>query len=220
MAVQKFVKYFRVSTKKQGTSGLGLEAQEEYISTYLERLDSDYEIVDSFTDIESGKNSERQGLTEAIQLAKDTNAILLVAKLDRLSRSVAFIANLMEDKKLKFKVATMPNASEFELNIYAALAQQERLFISERTKAALAAAKRRGQKLGGRRANAEARHEAVREQADKMAKKVYGVIKSFRDNGKPYHEIASHLNNLNVPTAKGGKWYDSTVRRYDLRMQG
>lgn len=219
MAVQKFVKYFRVSTKKQGRSGLGLEAQEEYISIYLERLDSDYEIVDSFTDIESGKNSERQGLTEAIQLAKETNAVLLVAKLDRLTRSVAFIANLMEDKKLTFRVATMPNASEFELHIYAALGQQERLFISERTKAALAAAKRRGQKLGGRRANAEARHQAVREQADRMAEKVYDVIKSFRDNGKPYHEIASHLNKLNVPTAKGGKWYDSTVRRYDLRMQ-
>ena len=117
MAVQKFIKYFRVSTKKQGRSGLGLEAQEEYISAYLERLDSDYEIVDSFTDIESGKNSERQGLTEAIQLAKETNAVLLVAKLDRLTRSVAFIANLMEDKKLTFRVATMPNASEFELHI-------------------------------------------------------------------------------------------------------
>ena len=79
-------------------------------------------------------------------------------------------------------------------------------------------AKARGVKLGGRRANAEARHEAVRQKADDNARRVYDVIKSFRDTGTPYIKIATHLNNLKVPTATGGKWYDSTVRRYNLRM--
>ena len=100
----------------------------------------------------------------------------------------------------------------------AALAQQERKFISERVTASLAAAKARGVKLGGRRPNAEARHQAVRQKADDNARRVYDVIKSFRDTGTPYRKIATHLNNLKVPTANGGKWYDSTVRRYNLRM--
>ena len=217
MAVQKFVTLTRVSTKKQGRSGLGLEAQENYINAYLENLHGEYEVIGQFTDIESGKNSNRTGLNEAIELAKDTGAILLVAKLDRLSRSVKFIAELIEDKSIKFRVASMPDADEFQLHIYAALAQQERKFISERVTASLAAAKARGVKLGGRRPNAEARHQAVRQKADDNARRVYDVIKSFRDTGTPYSKIATHLNNLKVPTATGGKWYDSTVRRYNLR---
>ena len=143
--MQKIVKYFRVSTSRQAASGLGLEAQERDVQLYLqEHADVDHEIVGTFTDVESGRKADRPELINAIELCKATGAILLCAKLDRLSRSVAFIATLMEEKRLEFKVASMPSADKFQLHIYAALAQQEREFISKRTKAALAAAKARG----------------------------------------------------------------------------
>ena len=216
--MQRFVKYVRVSTSGQGRSGLGLEAQETYIQQYLGKLDEDYEVIDSFKDVESGKNADRLELQKALQLVEENKATLLVAKLDRLSRSVAFIANLMENKKVRFRVATMPDADEFQLHIYAALAQQERKFISERTKAALAQAKARGKKLGGARPEAETRHEVVRAMANQNALRVSKLITDNRKAGKTYKYIADHLNELSVPTARGAKWYDTTVRRYDLRI--
>ena len=216
--MQRFVKYVRVSTSKQGRSGLGLEAQETYIHQYLDKLDEDYEVIDSFKDVESGKNADRLELQKALQFAEENKATLLVAKLDRLSRSVAFIANLMENKKVRFRVATMPDADEFQLHIYAALTQQERKFISERTKAALAQAKARGKKLGGARPEAETRHEVVRAMANQNALRVSKLITDNRKAGKTYKYIADHLNELSVPTARGAKWYDTTVRRYDLRI--
>ena len=216
--MQRFVKYVRVSTSGQGRSGLGLEAQETYIQQYLGKLDEDYEVIDSFKDVESGKNADRLELQKALQLVEENKATLLVAKLDRLSRSVAFIANLMENKKVRFRVATMPDADEFQLHIYAALAQQERKFISERTKAALAQAKARGKKLGGARPEAETRHEVVRAMANQNALRVSKFITDNRKAGKTYKYIADHLNELSVPTARGAKWYDTTVRRYDLRL--
>ena len=149
-----------------------------------------------------------------------TEATLLTAKLDRLSRSVAFIATLMEDKKLNFTVATMPHADKFQLHIYAALAQQEREFISTRTKAALREAKARGVKLGGARPNSQRRHDAVNAQADQNAQRVSRLIKDHRSAGKSYRYIAEQLNKLDVPTAKGGSWFASTVRNYDLRALG
>ena len=108
-------------------------------------------------------------MNKALELAKANDAILIVAKLDRLSSSMTFIVNLMEDKKLKFRVATMPKADEFQLHIYAALAQQERKFISEQTKAALQQAKARGIKLGGARLQQQARHDAVKAEANQNA---------------------------------------------------
>ncbi len=216
--MQRFVKYVRVITSKQGRSGLGLEAQETYIQQYLVKLNEDYEVIDSFQDVESGKNGDRPELQKALKLVEESKATLLVAKLDRLSRSVAFIANLMENKKVRFRVATMADADEFRLHIYAALAQQERKFISERTKAALARAKARGVKLGGARSEAETRHEAVRAMANQNALRVSKFITDYRKAGKTYKYIADHLNELSVPTARGAKWYDTTVRRYDLRL--
>ena len=160
--LKQFVIYTRVSTKRQGDSGLGLEAQERDIALYLDNYaDEPNEIIGKFCDVESGTKADRLELNNAIEQAKQTGATLLVAKLDRLSRSVAFIATLMEDKKLRLTVATMPHADKFQLHIYAALAQQEREFISTRTKAALAAAKARGVKHGGARPNNQVRHDAV-----------------------------------------------------------
>ena len=217
--MKQFVIYTRVSTKRQGDSGLGLEAQERDINLYLENYaEEPYKVIGRFCDVESGTRADRPQLQEAIDLAKQTGAILLTAKLDRLSRSVAFIATLMEDKKLNFTVATMPHADKFQLHIYAALAQQEREFISTRTKAALQEAKARGVKLGGARPNSQARHDAVKALADQTALKVSKLIKDHRLSGRSYRYIAEQLNNLDVATAKGGRWFASTVRNYDLRL--
>ncbi len=218
MIMKQFVVYTRVSTKRQGDSGLGLEAQERDIAIFFESYaEQPYEVLDRFCDVESGLKADRPQLAAAIALAKRTGATLLVARLDRLSRSVAFIATLMEDKKLDFRVATMPTACKFNLHIYAALAEQEREFISKRTKAALQAAKARGVKLGGARPEAEARHAAVKATADGNAASVSKAIKSHRSAGATYREIAEHLNQLKVTTARGGAWYAATVRNYDLR---
>ena len=214
----RFVIYTRVSTASQGRSGLGLEAQVAYLEQYLSNLNEEYVVLKRFQDIESGKNSARPELQKALLLAEKEKTTLLVAKLDRLSRSVAFIAKLMEDKKVRFRVATMPDADEFQLHIYATLAQQERKFISERTKEALAQAKARGVKLGGARPEAETRHEAVRAMAKQNALRVSKFIIDSRKAGRTYKHIADHLNELSVPTARGAKWYDTTVRRYDLRL--
>ena len=217
--MKQFITYTRVSTKRQGDSGLGLEAQERDIKQYLENNATvPHEVIGSFFDVESGSKADRPELNKAIEQVKRTGATLLVAKLDRLSRSVAFIATLMEDKQLEFTVATMPSADKFQLHIYAALAQQEREFISTRTKAALAEAKARGVKLGGNRPNNQARHKAVKAMADQNALVVSQIIKDHRQAGKTYRYIAQQMNDLNISTAKNGKWYASTVRNYDLRI--
>lgn len=218
--MKKFVVYTRVSTRKQGDSGLGLEAQERDIRLYLENyVQEPYEVVAKYSDIESGSRSSRPQLARAIDLAKQVKATLLVAKLDRLSRSVAHLAKLIEDKRFDFAVASMPHADKFQLHIYAALAEQERDFISIRTKAALAEVKARGVKLGGARPEAEVRHAAVRAKADYNAERVKDVICNSRSGGMTYAQIADQLNRLGVSTATGaGKWHDTTVRRYALRL--
>ena len=218
--MRKFIVYTRVSTRKQGDSGLGLDAQERDINLYMENyVQEPFEVVAKYSDIESGSRSDRPQLQEAIDVAKQLKGTLLVAKLDRLSRSVAYLAKLMEDKGLDFAVASMPHADKFQLHIYAALAEQERDFISKRTKAALAEAKARGVRLGGMRVEAEARHAAVRAKADYNADRVKDVIVNSRVAGMTYAQIAGQLNRLGAPTATGsGKWHDTTVRRYALRL--
>jgi DNA invertase Pin-like site-specific DNA recombinase len=208
--MKKFVIYTRVSTAEQGKSGLGLAAQlrdiEIYLTSYAE---IPYEIAGSFAEVESGGNSARPELLKAIALAKQTGAELLVAKLDRLSRKVAYLAQLMDDKKLQIRVASMPNADKFQLHIYAALAEQERDFISSRTKAALAAAKARGVKLGGDRAGALAKANKVRgAAADAEAFKVMGVVGPMRAGGQTLQEIADELSRIT-----GGNWSPMKVSR-------
>jgi DNA invertase Pin-like site-specific DNA recombinase len=217
--VKQFVIYTRVSTKSQGDSGLGLEAQERDIRLYLDNYaEEHHEIIGSFCDVESGTKADRLQLQEALELVRQNKATLLVSKLDRLSRKVSFIATLMDDKKIDFKVASMPTADKVMLHIYAVLSEAERDFISTRTKAALQEAKARGVKLGGNRPNNQARHDAVKVMADQMALKVYQLIRDNRKTGRSYRVIADQLNSLKVATAKGGKWYASTVRNYDKRL--
>lgn len=210
--MQRYVIYRRVSTKEQGKSGLGLDAQQRDIDLFLSNYaDVPYEATESFTDVLSGASDDRPELTKAIAMAKATGAELLVSKLDRLSRKVSFIANLMDDKGLTLRVASMPTADPFQLHIYAALAEQERRFISLRTKAALLEAKARGVQLGGLRDKTNQRNIAAREQAHRRAERVREIIVPMRENKATLREIASALNSAGVKTARGGKWFASSV---------
>ena len=218
--MQKFVIYRRVSTKGQGDSGLGLEAQDRDIDLFLTSYaEVPFEVLGTFTDIKSGSNkADRPELAKALEMARKEGATLLVAKLDRLSRNVAFIAALLDDRKVNVRVASMPHADKFQLHIYAALAEQEREFISLRTKAALAQAKARGQKLGGLRDSTAARNAAMRTQADDHAGKVASHITARRAAGATYAQIADDLNSMKVPTARGGQWHPTTVRNAEQRL--
>lgn len=216
----QYVIYRRVSTKEQGRSGLGLEAQDRDIALFLERFSPEpYEVLGTYTDVLSGADYDRPELSDALAVARSTGATLLVSKLDRLSRKVSVVAALMEDKRVAFRVAQMPNADNFQLHIYAALAEQEREFISARTKAALKEAKARGVKLGGLRDKTMKRNAAIQENARARAEKVAGIVRPLREAGKPLREIAEHLNRAGVQTARGGLWQASQVKRVLDRLE-
>lgn len=211
--------YKRVSTKEQGRSGLGLEAQARDIRIFLEAYSEEpFEVLCELVEVQTGTMDDRPKLIEALGIARESGAELLVAKLDRLSRKVSFIATLMDDPKVNIRVASMPNADKFQLHIYAALAEQEREFISIRTKAALAEAKARGTKLGGLRDKTGKRNAAIQTQALVRAKRVAGTVQPLRQQGKTLREIAKALNSSGVPTARGGKWQASQVQRVLTRL--
>lgn len=211
--MRRYVIYTRVSTAEQGKSGLGLEAQRRDIDIFLNTFSEvPWEIAGEFCDILSGKDDNRPELAKALDLAKRAKAELLVSKLDRLSRDVEFIAGTM--KRATIRVATMPNADPFQMHIYAALAEKERKFISERTKAALAAARERNVKLGGYRAGSlDKRVAALKQTADEDAQRVIGVVRPMRDAGKTLREIAEELQKLGIRTPRGGTWTAMQVKR-------
>lgn len=221
----RVVAYYRVSTESQGRSGLGLQAQQDAISSLCRQRG--WDIVAEFTEVESGKRNDRPQLTIALKRAKVTGARLVIAKLDRLSRNVAFLASLQESGA-KFTAADMPEADEFTVHILAAVAQRERKLISERTKAALAAAKSRGVKLGNpngaapiRRANkgTTAALEAVRQRAADRASEFAEIIADVRAGGAgSLTAIAKELNVRGILTARGGNWHASTVRNLVNRI--
>jgi DNA invertase Pin-like site-specific DNA recombinase len=202
----KFVAYFRVSTDRQGKSGLGLEAQRETVMNYLNG--GRWTLVGEFTEVESGKRADRPELERALAACKRQKAKLVIAKLDRLSRNLAFIATLM-DSGVEFVAVDNPHANKLTVHILAAVAQHEREMISERTKAALAAAKRRGQRLGNPNL-AEAQHlahAALRANRRRFAANVRPIIEEIMRAGVTSHNaIAVKLNERNVKTARGGTW--------------
>lgn len=211
----QYVTYTRVSTAEQGKSGLGLEAQARDIENFLAGQGG--EVIAAFCDIGSGADDDRPEFKKALKLIKKTAAMLLVSKLDRLSRDVAMISNLM--KRLDFRVATMPSADTFQLHIYAALAQQERKMISQRTKAALAAAKERGVKLGGRREGALEKSLEVRSaKANASAERLIITIGPLRDAGMTLTDIAARLTLMGLSTPRGGDWTPTAVSRVIARM--
>ena len=214
----KIVSYLRVSTTKQGQSGLGLEAQRSAIERYAVSKQS--KVLETYTEIESGKHDQRIELSKALHHAKVTGATLVIAKLDRLSRDVEFLYRMM-NSGVKFICADMPDANEMTVGIMAVVAQQEREAISKRTKEALQAAKGRGQVLGNpngaealRRANKgnSASLEAIKNKANKHATHLKSVIDSLASEGiVSLGAIASELNNRDMVTPRGGAWHKSSV---------
>ncbi len=232
MANGKFVSYLRVSTTKQGRSGLGLEAQREAVRKYLDG--GKWKLIAEFVEVESGKDDDRPKLKEALHRAKVTGATLIIAKLDRLSRNVAFIANLQESGT-KFVCCDLPDATELTIHLFAAIAQHERKLISERTKNAMAAAKnnptwRRKHPNGfGNPNGARALHgvgndaavEALKAKADEHASDIMQSIEDIRAEGATtLREIADELNAREIKTARGGQWYACTVRNVLNRVKG
>jgi DNA invertase Pin-like site-specific DNA recombinase len=213
----KFVSYLRVSTQQQGASGLGLEAQRAAV---LQHVNGHGTLVKEYLEIESGKRSDnRPQLQAALAHAKATGAVLIVAKLDRLARNVAFISSLME-AGCDFVACDMPMANRLTVHILAAVAEHEREAISQRTRAALQAAKARGVKLGnpnGARAlrglgNAAA-VDATRKAADRHRDQIMPIIAALRSEGVvTLLGIANALNERGILTARGGKWYARTVK--------
>lgn len=216
-----FVTYLRVSTDRQGRSGLGLEAQRTAVLDYVTGKG---QIAAEYVEIESGKKNERPQLARAMAEAKRTGAVLLIAKLDRLARNVAFIANLLESG-VEIAAADMPEANRFLLHVMAAVAEHEAQAISDRTRAALAAAKARGVALGWSRAERwdeqrqAARKGAARnaQKADRHAANVLPIIRQIAADGASLRQIADELNTRGIKTARGGLWYAGTVRNVMAR---
>ena len=211
-----YIAYYRVSTNKQGRSGLGLDAQRGAVARYLNQVDG--HLVEQYTEIESGKQyTNRPELDAALQECRRCRATLLIATLDRLARNVHFISGLMETR-VPFVAVDMPNASPFELHIRAAMAEEERRRISKRTKDALAAAKARGVKLGN--PELDRINDKRISRADEFAASMAPIIAKLEAEGYTGVEsLRDELNHRDVPTARGGSWHVPTVHRLLKRIE-
>jgi DNA invertase Pin-like site-specific DNA recombinase len=210
---EKYITYFRVSTERQGISGLGLEAQKSAVEIFIARAGG--EVLAEYVEFESGRKSNRPELAAAIAKAKKLGAILLIAKLDRLARRVHFISGLMETG-VQFRAADMPNADRFMLHVYAAMAEEEARRIGERTKAALQAAKSRGVTLG---TSCKALAAVNKKNAVAHAEKYGPLIAQLKDAGETIRGIAARPNSDKVPSYLGGHWHPTVVQRVWMRYQ-
>lgn len=240
----RYVVYYRVSDAKQGRSGLGLEAQEAMFATFL--CVHPGEVVGEYTEVETGKSLQksrrRPELREAMDHAQVAKATLVIAKLDRLARNVAFISALMESG-LPFKCCDMPEADKFTIHILAALAQREGEMISERTSAALQALKKRGVKLGsarpghweGRTKSGEsmaekrelglkkarkASQEVAQEEMSRQYEPLVPWIREMRESGMTLQLIVDQLNAKGCQTRRNKPWNMGILRRVILRFLG
>lgn len=215
----KIVAYHRVSTARQGRSGLGLEAQRKAIEEFAHAQEA--EVIASYTEVESGKRNDRPELAKALHRAEVTGAKLVIAKLDRLSRNAAFLYQL-KDAGVDFIAADMPEVNTLTLGVMIAVAQHEREVISERTKKALAAAKARNVRLGNPNGAAALRRagkgntdavKAIKSGADEYAQRLAQVLDDIKANGHTsLSAIASELNRQHIRTRRGGKWWPATVK--------
>lgn len=214
----QFVVYYRVSTQRQGRSGLGLEAQKEAVENYLNG--GNWELIGEFTEVETGKGSnaleKRPVLKEAIEFTKQSKAKLIIAKLDRLARNVHFVSGLMESK-VPFVCADMSEANELTLHIMAAMAQYESRRISERTREALQAAKRRGIKLG----KTENLSKGNKDRAGKAAEFAQGLkptLQALRQQGLSQRAMVDHLNKTGIRSFSGKEWQLVVLQRVLKRL--
>ncbi|TXH19113.1 MAG: recombinase family protein [Hyphomicrobiaceae bacterium] len=197
-----FIAYYRVSTDRQGVSGLGLEAQRMAVASFIADKG---QVIGDFTEVESGGKNKRPQLLAAIDQCRSRRATLIIAKLDRLSRDVHFISGLMKSE-IKFVAVDIPHADTFQLHVLAAVAEHEARMISQRTKAALAAARARGVKLGGDRGY---RPDAakMRREAEERAKKTLALIDGFKSHGiTSKRDLVVALNAHAHPAPRGGRW--------------
>lgn len=226
MEKRLFVSYLRVSTVKQGKSGLGLEAQREAVNAHICRERGD--LLAEYVEVESGKKGaeNRPQLAKALEHCRLTGATLIIAKLDRLSRDAHFLLGLQRSSVL-FVCADMPHANELTVGIMALVAEEERKAISRRTKEALAAAKARGVKLGCpngaahlRKYGNEAGVAAIRDKANKDAEALRAILDEIRTMGiTSSNGIAEELNRRHIATPRGGRWHPSSVKRLIERVQ-
>lgn len=218
METQKFIAYYRVSTDRQGRSGLGLDAQKKSVGEFLAGRG---ELTEAFTEIESGRKHDRPQLAAALAACRRYKVTLVIAKLDRLARNVYFISGLMESG-VEFVAVDMPHANRFTVHIMAASAENEREMISQRTKEALQVAKARGVKLGSPnpKKGAAVRSQVLREKADRFASNILPVIRDLQSQGiTSYKALARSLNARGIPTSNKRQWHDTTVRNL-LRRAG
>jgi len=228
MARGKFVAYYRVSTVRQGKSGLGLEAQRKAVEDYLNG--GRWTLIGEYTEVESGKRNDRPELAKALAACRVHGATLVVAKLDRLSRNAAFLLTLRDASAegVNFTAVDMPDANGMVVGVMALVAQHEREAISARTKAALAAAKRRGVRLGtprnltnkGRRIGTRESARSREAQAIQRARDLASTIAELRANGAvSLREIARGLDEREVPTPRGGRWTAAQAQRLLRRIE-
>jgi DNA invertase Pin-like site-specific DNA recombinase len=210
MAEGNYIAYYRVSTERQGQSGLGLQAQQKAIADYLNG--GNWQLLAEYTEIESGKKTQRPELQKALDACKKAKATLVIAKLDRLGRNVAFIASLMESK-VEFLAVDNPHANRLMLHMLAAFAEHEREQISQRTKAALGAAKRRGVELG--KNGKEKLAPQNKADADAFAQSMAPIIKTLHQEGyTTVRALCAELNARHIPTVRlGGMWHLATVHQ-------
>ncbi len=213
-----YVAYYRVSTERQGKSGLGLEAQKAAVDGFLAGKSAETKLVASFTEIESGKRDDRPALAKAMKRARLSGATLLIAKLDRLSRDAHFLIGLQR-AGVAFTACDMPHADQFTVGIMALVAQKEREAISTRTKEALKAAKARGQKLGNpngakhlRRFGNELAVKALKANAEERAAGLAATFAELKAEGvTSANRMAAALNDREYATPRGGKWTARSV---------
>ena len=206
-----YVAYYRVSTDRQGKRGLGMGAQRKAVLDYL----NGKALMGEYVEVESGKRASRPELTKALAECKKHKAVLVIAKLDRLARNVLFIAGLM-DAKVDFVAVDMPDANKLTVHILAAVAEHEREMISERTKAALQAAKAQGVKLG---VTGKVRAKENKAAAKAHARSLKPVLRKLAKDGiTSVRKVTQALNDQEVPTPRGGAWHPTSVARLLARV--
>jgi DNA invertase Pin-like site-specific DNA recombinase len=213
-----FVAYFRVSTARQGHSGLGLDAQRLAAQRYTA---GQGEVIAEFTEIESGRKNDRPQLKAALELCRKRKAVLVIAKLDRLARNVTFVSGLMESG-VEFVAADMPQAQRVTVHMMAAIAEHEREAISKRTKEALAAAKARGTRLGNPRPDLAKATACASMRAAEFRATMRPLIRSLQAGGLSLRSVAEVLNARAIATLNGRRWQAATVLgvlRHDARPQ-